>query len=40
MKYDLKKRIFLLKSFYEFGSRVQRAYCANFNEKIDQTIQQ
>ena len=36
MKYDLKNRIFLLKSFYEFGSivRVQRAYCAKFNEKI------
>ena len=36
MKYDLQKRIFLLRSFYEFGSivRVQRAYCANFNEKI------
>ena len=31
-----KKRIFLLKSFYEFGSivRVQRSYCAKFNEKI------
>ena len=28
-----KKRIFLLKSFYEFV-RVQRAYCAKFNEKI------
>ena len=36
MKYDFKKRIFSLKSFYEFGSivRVQCAYCANFNEKI------
>ena len=36
MKYDLQKRIFWLKSFYEFGSivRFQRAYCPNFNEKI------
>ena len=35
-KYDLQKRIFLLKRFYKFGSivRVQREYCANFNEKI------
>ena len=36
MKYDLQKRIFLFKSFYEFGIfvRVQRTYCAKFNEKI------
>ena len=33
---QFKNRIFFLKSFYEFGSifKVQRSYCANFNEKI------
>ena len=36
MKHDLQKRIFLLKSFCDFGSiRVQRPYCDKFNENIE-----
>ena len=42
MKYDLQKRIFMLRSFYQFGSifRVQRAYCAKFNVNSKLTFDQ
>ena len=36
MKYDLPRRIFLLKKYYEFSSikAIQRAFCVEFKEKI------